>query len=181
MAMKKLALIIVDGFGINTKTPAQNGIIQAKTPLFKKLFSEKFASLDACGRAVGLPQGQMGNSEVGHMTIGSGRIIKQNLVEIEDILDDGSFAQLPEFVAGIQHCKDNDSVLHLLQLFGPGGVHAMDTHLQKIIQFIPSDITVSLHLFGDGRDLAPNSMLQLMDDFKIFLQKHPNVKISSLA
>ena len=123
----------------------------------------------------------MGNSEVGHMTIGSGRIIKQNLVEIEDMLDDGSFAQLPEFVAGIQHCKKHDSILHLIQLFGPGGVHAMDTHLQKIIPLIPSNITVSLHLFGDGRDLAPNSMLELMDDFKIFLQKYPNVKISSLA
>jgi 2,3-bisphosphoglycerate-independent phosphoglycerate mutase len=71
IAMKKLALIILDGFGINTATPKQNGIIQAHTPLFKKLFSESYAALDASARSVGLPEGQMGNSEVGHMTIGS--------------------------------------------------------------------------------------------------------------
>lgn len=115
--MKKLALIILDGFGINTKSPSHNAITQADSPVFKKLFKEPYASLDACGRAVGLPEDQMGNSEVGHMTIGMGRIAKQSLVEIDDMLDDGSFAKLPEFKAGIQHCKDNSSTLHLLQLF----------------------------------------------------------------
>lgn len=179
--MKKLALIILDGFGINTTTPKQNGIIQAHTPLFKKLFSESYATLDASAKSVGLPDGQMGNSEVGHMTIGAWRIIKQNLVEIDDILNDGSFAKLPEFKAGIAHCKKNSSTLHLLQLFGPGGVHAMDTHLKKILKIIPKDVDVSLHLFGDGRDLAPNSMLDLMIDFEKFLTKFPNIKISSLA
>lgn len=179
--MKKLALIILDGFGINKKTPLHNGIIQAASPVFKKLFTESYAALDASGRAVGLPEGQMGNSEVGHMTIGSGRIIKQNLVEIEDMLNDGSFGKLPEFQAGIRHCEQNGSTLHLLQLFGPGGVHAMDSHLKKILKLIPQDIEVSLHLFGDGRDLAPNSMLDLMKDFDAYLKNYPNVKISSLA
>lgn len=179
--MKKLALIILDGFWINKKTPQNNGILQANSPTFKKLFAESYAALDASSKAVGLPVGQMGNSEVGHMTIGSWRIIKQNLVEIEDMLDDGSFAKLPEFKAGIAHCKENDSTLHLIQLFGPGGVHAMDSHLKKILKIIPKDIPVSLHLFGDGRDLAPNSMLQMMQEFEIFLKAYPNVKISSLA
>ena len=179
--MKKVALIILDGFGINTKTPTHNGIIQANSPTFKKLFKEQYASLNACGRAVWLPDDQMGNSEVGHMTIGSWRVIKQNLVEIEDMLDDKSFGKLPEFKAGIEHCKENDSTLHLIQLFGPGGVHAMDTHLEKILKLIPKDIPVSLHLFGDGRDLAPNSMLALMIKFEKFLIKFPNVKISSIA
>ena len=135
----------------------------------------------ASEKAVGLPIGQMGNSEVGHMTIGAWRVIKQNLVEIDDELDDGSFVKLPEFKAGIAHCKENDSTLHLIQLFGPGGVHASDAHLKKILKIIPKDINVSLHLFGDGRDLAPNSMLNLMIDFEKFLTKFPNVKISSLA
>ena len=115
--MKKLALIILDGFGVNKKTPSHNGITQADSPIFKKLFSQPYATLDACEKAVGLPKGQMGNSEVGHMTIGSGRIIKQNLVEIDDMLDNGSFAKLPEFQAGIRHCEENGSTLHLLQLF----------------------------------------------------------------
>lgn len=97
------------------------------------------------------------------------------------MLDEGSFAKLPELIAGIQHCQKNNSVLHLLQLFGPGSTHAMDTHLQKIIHIIPSDIQVSLHLFGDGRDLGPTSMLELMQQFEIVLKKYPNVKISSIA
>jgi len=97
------------------------------------------------------------------------------------MLNDGSFAKLPEFQAGIRHCEENGSTLHLLQLFGPGGVHASDSHLKKILKLIPQDIPVSLHLFGDGRDLAPDSMLGLMKDFETFLQKFPNVKISSLA
>lgn len=179
--MKKLALIILDGFWINTKTPLHNGIIQSKSPTFKKLFSEDYASLDACGKAVGLPDWQMGNSEVGHMTIGSWRIIKQNLVEIDDMLDNGSFKKLSQFQEAIRHCEQNSSTLHILQLFGPGGVHASDSHLKKILKIIPKDIPVSLHLFWDGRDLAPNSMAELMIDFEKFLTKYPNVKISSLA
>jgi len=97
------------------------------------------------------------------------------------MLDDGSFAQLPEFQAGIDHCRQNSSNLHLLQLFGPGGVHAMDSHLEKILKLIPQDINVYLHLFGDGRDLAPNSMLELMKKFETLLKQFPNVQISSLA
>lgn len=178
---KKLALIILDGFGINTQTPTHNAITQAKSPTFTHLFTQTYASLNACGRAVGLPEGQMGNSEVGHMTIGSGRISKQNLVEIDDMLDDGSFAQLPEFQQGIAHCQTNNSTLHLIQLFGPGGVHAMDSHLQKILKLIPTTIPVALHVFGDGRDLAPDSMLELMKKFEIEIQQYPNVKISSIA
>lgn len=115
--MKKLVLVILDGFGINTQTPEQNAITLAATPTFSDLFQKLATKLDTSGRAVGLPDGQMGNSEVGHMTIGTGRIIKQNLVEIEDMLDDGSFAKLPEFQAGIDHCKKNNSNLHILQLF----------------------------------------------------------------
>jgi len=181
VAMKKLALIILDGFGINTKTPEQNAIIQADSPTFKDLFSQSYASIDASGKAVGLPEGQMGNSEVGHMTIGSGRIIKQSMVEIDDMLDKGSFAKLPEFQKGIEHCQNNGSTLHLIQIFWPGGVHGMDSHLQKIIPLIPSDITVALHLFGDGRDLPPNSAYELMLAFETFLKKYPNVHISSLS
>lgn len=115
------------------------------------------------------------------MTIGTGRIIKQNLVEIEDMLDDGSFAKLPEFQAGIDHCKKNNSNLHILQLFWPGWVHAMDTHLTKIIALIPKDVPTFLHLFTDGRDLDPHSALELMQTFETFLQKFPHVTIASLS
>ncbi|MDD3262424.1 MAG: 2,3-bisphosphoglycerate-independent phosphoglycerate mutase [Candidatus Absconditabacteria bacterium] len=179
--MEKVLLVILDGFGINTKTPEENAILQANTPTFKALFSDLYTKLDASGRAVGLPDGQMGNSEVGHMTIGTGRIIKQNLVAIDDMLDDGSFAKLSEFQLGIEHCKKNKSNLHLLQLFGPGGVHAMDSHLKKILPLIPEDINVFLHLFGDGRDLGPRSAAEYMQEFETYLQQFPNVVIASLA
>lgn len=179
--MEKVLLVILDGFWINTKTPEENAILQANTPTFKALFSDLYTKLDASGRAVGLPDGQMGNSEVGHMTIGTGRIIKQNLVAIDDMLDDGSFAKLSEFQLGIEHCKKNKSNLHLLQLFGPGWVHAMDSHLKKILPLIPEDINVFLHLFGDGRDLGPRSAAEYMQEFETYLQQFPNVVIASLA
>ncbi len=180
--MKKLALIVLDGFGINTQTPNENAITMAKSPTFTALFKKLTTQLEASGRAVWLPDGQMGNSEVGHMTIGTGRIIKQYLVQIQDMLDDGSFAKLPELKQWIEHCKKNNSNLHILQLFWPGGVHAMDSHLKKILALIPSDVSVFLHLFGDGRDLAPDSALWLMQEFEKFLsEKFPNVTIASLA
>lgn len=179
--MKKLALIILDGFGINSKTPKENAIAQAKAPTLNKLWKADYAALLASGKAVGVPEGQMGNSEIGHMTIGTGRIIKQSMVEIDDMLDNGSFKKLPEFQAGIDHCKKRHSNLHLIQIFGPGWVHGYDSHLKKILPLIPKDINVNLHLFTDGRDLAPQSAHSLMVEFEKFLENFENVKISSLS
>jgi len=179
--MEKVLLIILDGFGVNTKTPEENAIIQSKTSTFKALFSDIKTNLDASGRAVGLPDGQMWNSEVWHMTIGTWRIIKQNLVAIEDMLNDWSFAKISEFQSWIDHCKKHKSNLHILQLFGPWWVHSMDSHLKKILPIIPEDINVYLHLFGDGRDLGPRSAGDLMQEFEEYLQQFPNVVIASLA
>jgi 2,3-bisphosphoglycerate-independent phosphoglycerate mutase len=115
------------------------------------------------------------------MTIGMGRVKKQYIVAIDDLLNSGEFAHIPEFVAGIAHCKKNHSNLHLIQIFGPGGVHGYDQHLKKILALIPTDVPVYLHLLSDGRDLGPKSALDLMQDFQIFLQKFSNVTIASLA
>lgn len=179
--MQKVALIVLDGFGITSKAPEENAITVANTPVFNDLFAKRYTALEAAGRAVGLPDGQMGNSEVGHLTIGTGRIIKQNLVAIEDMLDDGSFAKIPAFLEGIEHCRKYNSNLHLLQLFTEGGVHAMNSHLQRIIALLPTDIQVYLHLFTDGRDLPPQSALAMMDAFEVFLQAYPHVKIASIG
>ncbi len=179
--MKKLALIILDGVGINTKTPGENAVTLAKAPTLIWLFKKLTTQLEASGRAVGLPEWQMGNSEVGHMTIGTGRINKQYPVEIEDMLNDGSFAKLPEFKKWIEHCKKNNSKLHLLQIFGNGGVHAFGTHLYKIISLIPKEVPTFLHLFTDGRDSDPHAALGLMKDFQTFLQKYPHVTIASIS
>lgn len=179
--MQKVALLILDGVGINTKTPEENAIVQAKAPTLHTLFAQVHTQLDASGRAVGLPDGQMGNSEVGHMTIGTGRIIKQNLVEIQDVIDDGSLLKLSEFVDGIEHCRKYKSNLHLLQLLGPGGVHAMDTHLYGLIKQLPTDINVYLHMFADGRDVPPKSGADYMQALEEFLVDYPHVVIASLS
>lgn len=179
--MEKVLLVILDGFGINNKTPEENAILQSNSPILNDLFSKVHTKLDASGKAVGLRDWQMGNSEVGHMTIGTGRIIKQNLVAIEDLLDNWSFWEITEFNAGIEHCQKNNSNLHLIQLFGTGWVHAMDSHLKKILPLIPEDINVYIHFFTDWRDLDPMSASDSMKEFEIYLEQFPNVIIASLS
>jgi 2,3-bisphosphoglycerate-independent phosphoglycerate mutase len=179
--MKKVALVVLDGFGVNTTTPPENAITLANAPTLHQLFQKKYALIDASGISVGLPAGQMGNSEVGHMTLGTGRIIKQSLVALDDLFDEGKFAELEAFQKGIAHVRAHHSQLHLLSLFGPGGVHASQHHLEEVIKLIPHDITTYLHLFGDGRDLPPQSALELMKEFEQFLQNYPQVKISTFG
>lgn len=179
--MNKLVLVILDWFGLNDKTPKENAIKKAHTSTFNKLFKSDYASLGAHWKFVWVPTDQMWNSEIWHLTIWSWRIIKQSIVKIEELLDNWEFQKIKAFKKGIEHCKTNWSNLHLLQIFWPWCVHGSDSHLKKILKIIPKDIDVFLHLFGDWRDLAPTSMLELMNDFEKFLEQYPNVKISSLA
>lgn len=116
--MKKVALIVLDGFGINEKTPTENAITLASpTPTLDTLFTKPYACIEASGRSVGLPEGQMGNSEVGHMTLGTGRILKQPFVALDDLFAEGKFAEIAAFQQGIQHVRENASNLHLIGLF----------------------------------------------------------------
>jgi 2,3-bisphosphoglycerate-independent phosphoglycerate mutase len=177
--MKKVALIVLDGFGINTDNPEVNAILQANTPTFTQLFSQTYGVISTSGRAVGLPEGQMGNSEVGHMTLGSGRIIKQDFVMIDDLFAENKFADLPTFQKGIEHARNNSSNLHIMGLFGSGGVHSTQHHLQELIKLIPHDIPTYLHLFGDGRDTPPQSALEYMKEFELFLNNYPHIQIST--
>ena len=179
--MKKVALIILDGFGINTKTPEENSITQANAPFIHQLFTQKYAEIDASGRSVGLPEGQMGNSEVGHMTLGTGRVNKQPFIEIDDLFAEGKFAQLSAFQKGIDHARKNSSNLHIVGLFSVGGVHSTYHHLKELLKIIPTDITTYLHLFTDGRDTPPQSALPLMSQFGEFLKEYPHIKIASLG
>ena len=177
---KKVALIILDWFGLTDIHPDRNSIIQAKTPTFDYLFSKKYAKIDASGRAVGLPDGQMGNSEVWHTTIWTGRIIKQSLVEISDLFDEWKFWELEPFKKWIEHVRNNWSKLHLMWLFWPWGVHSIDTHMTSMIKIIPNDIQTYIHFFLDGRDVPPQSAAWYMKDFEEFLKDYPNVKIATL-
>ncbi len=180
--MQKVTLLILDWFGINTKTLDENSITKANSPTFNYLFQNLTTRLDASGRAVWIPDWQMWNSEVGHMAIWAWRIIKQSLVKIDDSFDSGEFQNLENFKAWIQNVIKNNSSIHLFTLFWPGWVHAHSNHLEKILKIIPKYINIYLHLFADWRDLEPKSFLWLFQVFKTYiLSNYENVFISSIS
>ena len=176
---KKVALIILDGFWINDKTPEENWIVRANHPIFTKLFSEKHAQLQASWEAVWLPAGQMWNSEVWHITLWTWRVVEQSFVTINKLLDNHEFEKNENFVDLLNHCRNNHSNLHLLQIFWKWGVHSCDEHLVKILPLIPSDQETYIHFFGDWRDLPPQSAYEMMVDFEKLLEKYPNIHIAT--
>lgn len=150
-------LMILDGYGINEST-AGNAIAAADKPRLDKIFSTyPKTTLKACGLAVGLPDGQMGNSEVGHLNIGAGRIVYQDLTMITKAIEEGTFFENPAFLKAIEHVKKNDSALHLLGLLSDGGVHSHIDHLLALIDLAKKNNVKKLyvHCFLDGRDVPP--------------------------
>ncbi|MFW5631152.1 MAG: 2,3-bisphosphoglycerate-independent phosphoglycerate mutase [Acetivibrio ethanolgignens] len=159
MSKKPTVLMILDGFGLNEKHQA-NAVYEAKTPVLDKLMSEyPFVKGNASGRAVGLPDGQMGNSEVGHLNIGAGRIVYQELTRISKEIEDGDFFKNEALLAAVENCKKNNSDLHLFGLLSDGGVHSHNTHMYGFLELARREglKNVYLHAFLDGRDTAPTS------------------------
>ena len=133
MSKKPYALIIMDGFGINERHEG-NAIYSAKTPNLDKYMKEGPHSIvHASGMDVGLPDGQMGNSEVGHTNIGAGRIVYQELTRITKSINDGDFFENPALCAAMENCKTNGTALHLMGLLSSGGVHSHNTHLYGLL------------------------------------------------
>ena len=156
---KPIALIILDGFGYNSKDYG-NAITAANTPNIDKLIKEYPNTLiGASGLDVGLPDGQMGNSEVGHTNIGAGRIVYQELTRITKSIADGDFFDNVAFVKAIENCKANGSALHLMGLLSDGGVHSHNTHLYGLLELAKKNglEKVYVHCFMDGRDVPPMS------------------------
>ena len=134
MSKKPVVLMVLDGYGLNDRTEG-NAIALANTPVMDKLMKEcPFVKGQASGLAVGLPDGQMGNSEVGHMNIGAGRIIYQELTRITKSIQDGEFFDNAEMLEAIENCKKNNSDLHVWGLLSSGGVHSHNTHLYAILE-----------------------------------------------
>ena len=159
MSKKPVVLMVLDGYGLSDKTEG-NAIALANTPVMDKLKAEcPFVAGNASGLAVGLPDGQMGNSEVGHMNIGAGRIIYQELTRITKSIKDGDFFENEEMLAAIENCKKNNSDLHLWGLLSDGGVHSHNTHLYAILELCKRQnfSDVYIHPFFDGRDTPPAS------------------------
>jgi 2,3-bisphosphoglycerate-independent phosphoglycerate mutase len=164
-------LVILDGFGINPD-PANNAIAIAETPNLDRYFSSHpLTTLQASGRGVGLPAGQMGNSEVGHMTIGCGSIVKQDLVRIDDAIEDGSFFDNPALLSAVQASRAAGRPLHLAGLVSDGGVHSHIDHLEALIELCRRHgVAPQVHMITDGRDTAPQSALSYLPRLERLLQ-----------
>ena len=159
MSKKPVVLMVLDGYGLNENAQG-NAIAMANTPVMDKLMAEyPFVEGQASGLAVGLPDGQMGNSEVGHMNIGAGRIIYQDLTRITKSIEDGDFFENKGLLAAIENCKKNNSDLHLWGLLSNGGVHSHNSHVYGILELAKRNgiSNVYVHAFLDGRDTPPAS------------------------
>ena len=159
MDKKTTMLMILDGYGINEKQEG-NAIAMANKPNIDKLMKQYPTTvIKTSGMAVGLPEGQMGNSEVGHTNIGAGRIIYQKLTKITKDITDGDFFTNPEFLNAIENCKNNDSKLHIMGLVSDGGVHSHNRHLYALLELCKRKglEDVYVHCFLDGRDTPPAS------------------------
>lgn len=159
MSKKPTVLMILDGYGLNEKTTG-NAVAEGKTPVMDKLMAEyPFVHGNASGMAVGLPDGQMGNSEVGHLNMGAGRIVYQDLTKITKAIQDGDFFENKALLAACENVKKNDSALHLYGLVSDGGVHSHNTHIYGLLELAKRQgiEKVYVHCFLDGRDTPPTS------------------------
>ncbi|MFZ9388852.1 MAG: 2,3-bisphosphoglycerate-independent phosphoglycerate mutase [Chitinophagaceae bacterium] len=179
MTKRKVILVIMDGWGLG-KVASADAIRHANVPFTSSLYKNyPNTTLITCGEAVGLPEGQMGNSEVGHLNLGAGRIVYQELQRINVAIREGSFSQNSNLLRSIRYARDNQRPLHLLGLVSDGGVHSHINHLKKITDLCKKEglEQVFIHAFTDGRDCDPKSGLGFMKE----LQQHLNQSVGKIA
>ncbi|MFA5934657.1 MAG: 2,3-bisphosphoglycerate-independent phosphoglycerate mutase [Candidatus Paceibacterota bacterium] len=180
---KQVLLIILDGWG-HREGKKHNAIAGALKPVFSRLCNEyPHTLLDASCRAVGLPEGQMGNSEVGHTTIGAGKIVYTDLVRITDSIKDNRFFKNPTFKKLFTHVKNNRSSIHVMGLLGPGGIHSHTDHLYAFIKSA-KDVGIKniyIHVFTDGRDTSPKSASSFLVELEKEIEKLGAGYISSIC
>lgn len=168
MSKKPVVLVIMDGLGLREETEG-NAVAMAKKPNLDKLMKEyPFVKGYASGLSVGLPDGQMGNSEVGHLNMGAGRIVYQELTRITKSIEDGDFFEIAELRAAVENCRNHDSALHLMGLVSDGGVHSHIGHIFGLLELAKrSGLTkVYVHCFMDGRDTPPDSGLSYIKELE---------------
>src|SRR5688500_1169814 len=162
---RPVVLVVLDGRGYRSERDG-NAIRLARVPTWDRLWSRAPRTLlDASGLAVGLPEGQMGNSEVGHLNLGAGRVVMQDLVRIDLSVQDGSFFAIPAFLDACAHVRRTGGTLHLMGLIGDGGVHAVDRHLFALFDLAERERVprAAIHALLDGRDTLPRSALGYME------------------
>ena len=173
MSKTPTTLIIMDGYGLRSETEG-NAIANARKPVLDKLFAENPVSkLSASGLDVGLPEGQMGNSEVGHTNIGAGRVVFQDLPRISRAIEDGSFFENEAYLEAMDDCKERDGALHLMGLLSDGGVHSHITHLFALLKMAKEQglSKVYVHCFLDGRDVPPSSGKHYVEQLQAKIQQ----------
>ena len=175
--------MILDGYGLNENVKA-NAVAEAKTPVMDKLMAEyPFVKGNASGMAVGLPDGQMGNSEVGHLNMGAGRIVYQELTRITKEIQDGTFFENEALMKAVNNCKENGSALHMFGLLSDGGVHSHNTHLYGLLELAKRNglEKVYVHAFLDGRDTPPASGKEFVEQLEAEMAKIGVGKVASVA
>ena len=179
----RVLLCIMDGWGISKDSP-KDATKTANTPNFDKLKKEeKYTQIFADGEHVGLPEGQMGNSEVGHLNLGAGRVVYQELTRINKAIKEGTFFKNEEFLKAVQHVKDNDSALHLYGLVSTGGVHSSLNHIFALIKLAADNglKKVYVHAFLDGRDTPPQSAAGFLAQVEEKLKKYNLPPIATIS
>jgi 2,3-bisphosphoglycerate-independent phosphoglycerate mutase len=178
-----VALIILDGWGIAPDSKG-NAVTQADTPYVDSLFADyPHTQLLCFGEAVGLPEGQMGNSEVGHLNLGAGRVVYQDITRINLAVKDGSIRGNQPLCLAMDRAKERGSTLHFLGLMSDGGVHSLMTHLYALIAMAEEHGVerIAVHAFLDGRDTPPDSGAGYLEELQGFLADHPAAKLASLG
>src|SRR6266566_575619 len=160
-----VVLVVLDGWGFRPGREG-NAIELGRTPVWHRLWERATRTLlDASGLAVGLPEGQIGNSEVGHLNLGAGRVVPQDIVRISQSIESGEFFRIPALVELVNDTRRHDGTLHVMGLIGTGGVHALDKHLVAAVTLARgADLPVAIHAWLDGRDTPPQSALGFMED-----------------
>ena len=182
MSKKPVVLMILDGYGLNDNCD-HNAVCEGRTPVMDQLMSQcPFVKGNASGLAVGLPDGQMGNSEVGHLNMGAGRIVYQELTRITKSIQAGDFFDVPEFLQAVENCKKNHSALHLWGLVSDGGVHSHNTHIYGLLELAKRNglDKVYVHCFLDGRDTPPASGKGFVEELEAKMKEIGVGKVASV-
>jgi 2,3-bisphosphoglycerate-independent phosphoglycerate mutase len=183
MAARPALLCILDGWGCRPGNSSDNAIAMAKTPNYDRLLADcPHALLATSGSAVGLPKGQMGNSEVGHMNIGSGRVVAQDLPRIDVAIEDGSLARRPALLELVAKACEAKGAVHVMGLLSPGGVHAHQDHITALVKILAAaGVPVFVHAFLDGRDTPPKSARGYVEKFLADIDGLAGVRLATLA
>lgn len=183
MSKKPVVLMILDGYGLNNNCD-HNAVCEARTPVMDQLMSQcPYVKGNASGLAVGLPDGQMGNSEVGHLNMGAGRIVYQELTRITKAISDGDFFTVPEFLQAVENCKKNNSALHMWGLVSDGGVHSHIGHIYGLLELAKKNglDKVYVHCFLDGRDTPPASGKSYVEALEAKMKELGVGKVASVS